>query len=340
MTETGRLWDLVVPTSDIPADAALDTTTPAPEDVRYELVDRPATPPVPNGWYSAASSAELAHGEVRSFIAVERHLVLFRDADGAPHVLDAFCPHMGAHLGGGSVRDGLLECPYHGWRYDGGGTVVEIPYTDSRIPSKACVRSYPVLEQDGLILFWFHAGGAEPSYTVPTLDEARDPAWSSPHEWRGELAASLQDMAENNVDYTHFRFVHGRDSLDLSTSDFTTDGPFSKVVEQFDDAMTFTRWTYGPGVALLRMPGISTVLTTTTPIDKRHVRLLWHFYFPPGVESMADSVISGVVGEHGLRADQPIWRDKIFLERPLLVKGDGPVMEFRRWYEQFYEGSR
>ena len=33
-------------------------------------------------------------------------------------------------------------------------------------------------------------------------------------------------------------------------------------------------------------------------------------------------------------------RDKVFLERPLLVKGDGPITEFRRWYEQFYEGSR
>src|SRR5690349_20960065 len=73
MTETGRLWDLVIPTSEIPADDALDTTTPAPEDIHYELVNRPAPPPVPNGWYSAASSAELAHGEVRSFIAVERH---------------------------------------------------------------------------------------------------------------------------------------------------------------------------------------------------------------------------------------------------------------------------
>lgn len=55
---------------------------------------------------------------------------------------------------------------------------------------------------------------------------------------------------------------------------------------------------------------------------------------------MADSVIDGVVGEHGLGADLPIWRDKVFRDRPLLVKGDGPIAEFRRWYEQFYEGSR
>ena len=153
--------------------------------------------------------------------------------------------------------------------------------------------------------------------------------------------ASLQDMAENNVDYTHFFFVHGRDALDESTSQFRTDGPFSTVVERFDEqGLTFTRHTYGPGVALLRIPDLATVLTTTTPIDRRHVRLLWHFYFAPGIEAVADDIIAGVVGEHGLGADTPIWRDKVFLERPLLVKGDGPITEFRRWYEQFYEGSR
>ena len=176
---------------------------------------------------------------------------------------------------------------------------------------------------------------------MPTFDEAHDPTWSEPHEYRGELVASLQDMAENNVDYTHFYFVHRRDALDESTSQFRTDGPFSTVVERFEEQdLTFTRFTYGPGIALLRIPNLATVLTTTTPIDRRHVRLLWHFYFPPGLEAVADDIIDGVVGEHGLGADEPIWRDKVFLERPLLVKGDGPITEFRRWYEQFYEGSR
>jgi hypothetical protein len=135
--------------------------------------------------------------------------------------------------------------------------------------------------------------------------------------------------------------VHGRDALDESTSRFTTDGPFSTVVESFEaDGLTFTRYTYGPGLALLRIPNLSTVMTTTTPIDRRHVRLRWHFYFRPEIESVAADVIEGVVGAHGLQADMPIWRDKVFLERPLLVKGDGPITEFRKWYEQFYEGSR
>jgi len=78
------------------------------------------------------------------------------------------------------------------------------------------------------------------------------------------------------------------------------------------------------------------VLTTTTPIDRRHCRLHWHFMFPLAMADAAETIILGVTGTYGLQADLPIWRDKVFLERPLLVKADGNIAEFRRWYAQFY----
>lgn len=310
----------------------------APEDSKYDLIDRPEPPPVPNGWYVVTGSDQLAVGEVYSFIAVERELVAYRGSGGDVHVMDAHCPHMGAHLGGGTVENDNLQCPYHGWKFSGEGTCVEVPYNDSRIPSKACVPSYPTIERNGLITFWFHRSKREPNFDVPELEECSLEGWSAPHVYETEFVASLQDMAENNVDYTHFQFVHGRDALDESTSQFTTEGPYSTVVERFEeDDLTFVRNTWGPGLALLRIPNLTTVMTSTTPIDRRHVRLYWHFYFPLEVESLADDIISGVVGEHGLGADQPIWKDKIYRDKPLLVKGDGPIMDFRRWYSQFYE---
>jgi cholesterol 7-dehydrogenase len=36
-----------------------------------------------------------------------------------------------------------------------------------------------------------------------------------------------------------------------------------------------------------------------------------------------------------LRRDIVIWNDKVMLEKPLLVKGDGPIMQFRTWMKQF-----
>lgn len=312
----------------------------APESLPYELVDRPEPPPVPNGWYCALGSEQLSVGSSVSFVAVQRELVAFRDQEGSAHVVSAHCPHMGAHLGGGEVHEGRLSCPSHGWEFGGDGRCVRIPYSDTRIPSRAVVASYPTTEQDGLVLFWYHAAGATPRWEVPTVEEVADPRWSSAHVHCGELVASLQDMAENNVDYTHFFFVHRRERLDDSSSTFTTDGPFSTVVEHFDsEGLTFVRNCYGPGVAVLRVPDLMTVLTTTTPIDRRHVRLRWHFHFPLAVDSASEAMIASVIDGYGLAADAPIWRDKIYLERPLLVRGDGPVAELRRWYDQFYEGS-
>lgn len=37
--------------------------------------------------------------------------------------------------------------------------------------------------------------------------------------------------------------------------------------------------------------------------------------------------------------DRDIWENKCYLERPGLVKGDGPIGPFRRWTRQFYAGS-
>ena len=93
----------------------------------------------------------------------------------------------------------------------------------------------------------------------------------------------------------------------------------------------------GPGLAVVGVAAMMTVLTTTTPIDRRHCRLDWHFHVAAPLAHLADDMVAGVTGEYGLMADVPIWRDKVFLDRPVLVKGDGNIAEFRRWYAQFYE---
>ena len=80
-------------------------------------------------------------------------------------------------------------------------------------------------------------------------------------------------------------------------------------------------------------------LATTTPIDRGTCRLRWHFFFPDAMAGMAEALNDGVTGEYGLQADVPIWRDKAYWEQPVLVKGDGDIVGFRRWYSQFYDDA-
>ena len=172
--------------------------------------------PVPNGWFVVAMSDDVARGEVRSLHYFERDLVLFRDADGAPHLLDAYCAHLGAHLGvGGKVEGACLRCPFHGWAYEGStGRCTEIPYGKSeRIPPKARVRSFPTIERGGAIWAWHHLLDGDPFYELPVVPEIDDEGWTAPLLREFRIATSCQEMAENNHDFAHFMYVHGADSV-------------------------------------------------------------------------------------------------------------------------------
>ncbi len=60
--------------------------------------------PVPNGWFVVAEAKDLAPGEVMPFFAFGKDLVLYRTEGGEPRVIDAHCPHLGAHIGVGGSR--------------------------------------------------------------------------------------------------------------------------------------------------------------------------------------------------------------------------------------------
>src|SRR5689334_11852890 len=94
----------------------------------------PRYPTFTNGWFQVAWSCELAAGQVRNLKCFGAELVLFRGHGGVASVVDAYCPHLGAHVGiGGRVVGDCVECPFHGWQFDGGGACTSIPYAN-KIP--------------------------------------------------------------------------------------------------------------------------------------------------------------------------------------------------------------
>src|SRR6185503_15752072 len=154
----------------------------------------------PAGWFRVASSADLKPGEVRPLHYFGRDLVIFRGQDGAAHVLDAHCAHLGAHLGlGGRVEGNNLVCPFHHWTYDGGGACVAVPYA-TKLPD-AHVPCWPVREVNGHVMVWKSIDGEPPSWEFPEMPEFRASDWTPFHpgkSWR--IRTHIQELGENGMD--------------------------------------------------------------------------------------------------------------------------------------------
>ena len=145
-------------------------------------------PPFPTGWYALASSRDVPPGAVRPITFAGREVVLFRTRGGAVCVMDAHCPHLGAHIGyGGTVQGESIRCPFHKFCFDVRGTCVSIPY-GIRVPPQARARVWPIRETHGIVLAYFDGAGHPPAWEVPSLDTAGwSPLLSKAWSFRGHL---------------------------------------------------------------------------------------------------------------------------------------------------------
>jgi len=305
--------------------------------------------PVPFGWFAVAWSGHLSSGAVVAHRAFGRDLVLWRDEAGVANVQDAYCPHLGAHLGyGGRVVGEELVCPFHGWQFDAAGRNTCIPYSE-RTNGKARLRTYPVLERNGLVMAWYHPHDTPPEWDIPVVAEfAPNHAEFAPAVCRYfTIDTAWQEMAENGVDSAHFRYVHGTAEVPILER-YESEGVQSHMrSKQFfvtprgnvEGRIDTDAW--GPGFSVVRFSGIvdTVVLGCATPIDEDHCEMRFTFT----VRRFADERATTSVGEAAINEisrqlleDKPIWERKAFIERPALADTDGPFLVFRQWAAQFY----
>jgi phenylpropionate dioxygenase-like ring-hydroxylating dioxygenase large terminal subunit len=307
-------------------------------------------PPFANGWFQVAYSDELTSGQVLPLSYFGRELVAFRGSDGKAAVLDAFCPHLGAHLGyGGKVQGDSIVCPFHAWRFDGCGGCVDVPYA-KKIPPKAKMRAWPVRELNGLIMVWHHAEDAPPSWELPVLPEYGNEEWTTYERRRWKIKTRNQEMAENAVDSAHFHFLHGTSNMPQSRAEMQ--GPVLKVISTTGMSTprggvdgTVESNSYGFGFSTVRFTGIvdTLLVSTMVPIDEEHVDVRFNFTLKKWPDKdVTKSVGKAFIGEvsRQLEQDIPIWEHKVYWDHPVLCDGDGPIGLFRKWCRQFYSLPR
>lgn len=316
--------------------------------------------PYPSGWFRLLSGDELRPGELQPVRAFGRELVVFRGRDGAVGALDAFCPHLGAHLGvGGRVHESTVECPFHGWCFDAAGRCVSIPGTE-RVPRGAGARAWPVREHAGQVMVWFHPEGRPPTWELPEIAEHGSDEWTPfrPGK-RWVIRTHVQELAENGMDLAHFAYLHSQQTTEAQSRSLDLDGPLlvhhtHQVYNLFGLAKLLVDEVVGPldihmnGLGCLvnratvhaRIEMSYTFAFYPTPIDEEHLRLACFLSMRKGLPAPITRLLVSKAIREGARTidqDVPIWERKRYQPMPRLSEIDGPIMRFRRWARQFYD---
>jgi phenylpropionate dioxygenase-like ring-hydroxylating dioxygenase large terminal subunit len=282
--------------------------------------------------------------------------VAFRDEDAVVHLLDAHCPHLGAHLGfGGTVAGCDIVCPFHGWHWSGDGKNTQIPYSTT-INRAQRLRVWPVREIDELVLAWHHPAGHSPTWEPSGLSsivegfEAGDFYPVHPHGtevWEA-VRARPQMVVENIVDSAHFSSVHSaRSATTIGT--YSSDGPRFHVSHRFESRQGLRADIRTEGLGLLigvfaNSDGVTHIeLQATTPVDRDRSDLrdsVW-VHREDGLAEPSERARQVIERQHGeLSRDIPIWAHLVYRQRaPLVPEEARPYRALRTWAAQFYEGA-
>lgn len=172
-------------------------------------------------WQPVALSEELPADRPLPVTVFGEQLVLFRNAQGKPCLIDRYCPHRRVDLSYGRVEDGGLRCLYHGWVMGGDGGCLEQPGEPATSEYRKRIRSvaYPC-EEAGQIIFAYMGEGAAPP--LPRFDYFDDDPSTYFVTKQYHDCNYLQGL-EGYVDPQHLSFLHrfsSGNSLDNTTNDW------------------------------------------------------------------------------------------------------------------------
>lgn len=218
-----------------------------------------------NCWYVAATVAEVTSKPLCRWL-LDRRLVVFRTGAGDIAALEDRCAHRWGALSQGKMIGDEIACPYHGFRYDTLGQCTHIP-TQSSVPARLKVRSYPVREHGTFVWIWM---GDEASADVALLPEIPWYTDASYGQFRGhtEINCNYLLLQENVLDLTHLPHVHA----DAQQDGWLDGVPEVKVGKQ---TVTYTKTIRDMAIA----PALTDMMGVET--GKRMNRVDWGTFASP-----------------------------------------------------------
>ena len=319
------------------------------QDLLQDWGERYPLPSFPKGWYAVAWAADISEKEIVNVTLCGKKLVAFKTEAGDISVLNAHCPHLGAHLGyGGVVENDRIRCPFHSWEFGKCGKCKKTPF--ARKPVKAEIKKWYHRVVNGMVVVWYSPDGCEPEWQIEEVDTTgwTDPTFHQENTWR--LRSHIQEVAENGVDTHHFVSVHNANEPGaLSDVDFTShvgrwvsNSQTEMMGQQVSVIANLSLQGLGLEQVHVNMPEKDLQFRTyiyITPVDREHIDIRMVISVKSTGRASKDKTLHRILTPklvNEIKQDFDIWEHKIYLEKPRLCPVDGPIHSLRTWAKQFY----
>ena len=161
-----------------------------------------------NFWYVAAMAHEVKPGDLFPRTLLGDPVLMFRRQDGTAAAVENRCSHRRVSLHLGRLVGDHVQCGYHGLEFDASGACVRIP-NQERIPPKACIKSYPLVERDGFLWIWMGDRARAEHEPVPDFSEVcASTAYVGRRSDALRVEAPYTYNLENVMDLSHVTYVH------------------------------------------------------------------------------------------------------------------------------------
>ena len=257
-------------------------------------------------WHPVARTADVTE-QPQGVLLLGEPWVLFR-SDGEARAFADRCPHRRCPLSLGRTAGGVLECAYHGWRFDGAGRCVGIPALGpgATLPPAARLTAPAAVAEAHGMVFVAPEAPVAPLGAVPEADDSSFMVGELPTL---QARASAGLLADNFLDVAHFPFVHAGT---FGADEAAEVPPFSVARDGWSFTMSYEhRFAHreDPGVAAGIRPLVQTRRLTYVVTAPFHLRLRIDFL---------DSGGSNVIGffiqpetDETCRLFTTLWRDDL-----------------------------
>ncbi len=321
---------------------------------------------IPNQWYAVLSSSDIHRNKITAVRRFGKDLVFFRDSDGRLSCVTSLCAHRGASLAKGCVKDGHIQCPFHGIEYDLDGKCVHIPSegkNSAKNFSRFNLKHYPTREIGGIVFVWY--GDSDAVGEPACFDLITDSRYSY-DEIKDHWKVDYSRVIENQLDVSHLAFVHrttiGRGNKTLangpkvvwlddktlrtSANNAVDEGQSPKSAEESIIKSTNLTFLF-PNMWLNHITDKIQVLAYFVPVDDENSIIALRFYNKiTGIRAI-DKVIAWL----GSRANHIVeLQDKRIVQTQLpkkstlrmgenLVAADLPIIQYRKKSEELKSGK-